>query len=240
MFYIRSKVFRWANFRRAKIQTVFLKEGVKTRSWKLEAAIKRVDSIDSNCRNAYTREGRENYEQRSGCYTTRATKATWKVYVHMYARSSNCQLNDAKHMDYFVATTLFRDAPRFVFDDSKRSRASELSKSRPDLLGTGKIIIHPELWQKFLAGWEKCQCLFDPYNLSYRSLELDRFSYISLFARKRILPKGDIDLSCPLEEIRDVEKKISFNTLVLCLLLKASSRGLLVDKFSRVIDPEVA
>lgn len=129
MFYIRSKVFRWANFRRAKIQTVFLKEGVKTRSWKLEAAIKRVDSIDSNCRNAYTREGRENYEQRSGCYTTRATKATWKVYVHMYARSSNCQLNDAKHMDYFVATTLFRDAPRFVFDDSKRSRASELSKS---------------------------------------------------------------------------------------------------------------
>lgn len=63
MFYIRSKVFRWANFRRAKIQTVFLKEGVKTRSWKLEAAIKRVNSIDSNCRNAYTREGRENYEQ---------------------------------------------------------------------------------------------------------------------------------------------------------------------------------
>lgn len=116
----------------------------------------------------------------------------------MYARSSNCQLNDAKHMDYFVATTLFRDAPRFVFDDSKRSRASELSKSRPDLLGTEKIIIHPELWQKFLAGWEKCQCLFDPYNLSYRSLELDRFSYISLFARKCILPKGDIDLSSPL------------------------------------------
>lgn len=176
---------------------------------------------------------------RSGCYITRATKATWKVYVHMYARSSNCQLNDAKHMDYFVATTLFRDAPRFVFDDSKRSRASELSKSRPDLLGTGKIIIHPELWQKFLAGWEKCQCLFDPYNLSYRSLELDRFSYISLFARKCILPKGDIDLPSPLEEIRDLEKKISFNTLVLCLLLKASSRGLLVDKFSRVIDPEV-
>lgn len=62
MFYIRSKVFRWANFRRAKIQTVFLKERVKTRSWKLEAAIKRVDSIDSNCRNAYTREGRENYD----------------------------------------------------------------------------------------------------------------------------------------------------------------------------------
>lgn len=102
----------------------------------------------------------------------------------MHARSSNCQLNDAKHMDYFVATTLFRDAPRFVSDDSKRSRAS---RTRPDPLGTGKIIIHPELWwHKFLAGWEKCQCLFDPYNLSYRSLELDRFSYIYIYRCSRV------------------------------------------------------
>lgn len=130
-------------------------------------------------------------------------KLQWKVYMcaHMHARSSNCQLNDAKHMDYFVATTLFRDAPRFVSDDSKRSRAS---RTRPDPLGTGKIIIHPELWwHKFLAGWEKCQCLFDPYNLSYRSLELDRFSYIYIVVRKCILPKEDIDLSLSsLEEIR--------------------------------------
>lgn len=141
-------------------------------------------------------------------------KLQWKVYMcaHMHARSSNCQLNDAKHMDYFVATTLFRDAPRFVSDDSKRSRAS---RTRPDPLGTGKIIIHPELWwHKFLAGWEKCQCLFDPYNLSYRSLELDRFSYIYIVVRKCILPKEDIDLSPPsLEEIRE---KRFHSTLFAC------------------------
>lgn len=50
-----------------------------------------------------------------------------------------------------LSRRLYFEMRHVVFDDSKRSRASELSKSRPDLLGTGKIIILPELWQKFLA-----------------------------------------------------------------------------------------
>lgn len=237
MFYIRSKVFRWANFRRAKIQTVFLKEGVKTRSWKLEAAIKRVNSIDSNCRNAYTREGRENYDPvaiQPGLQKLR--EKYMYTCTHVAATASWMTQNTW----IILSRRLYFEMRHVSFSTIRSVRGPRNSRNLlPDLLGTGKIIIHPELWQKFLAGWEKCQCLFDPYNLSYRSLKLDRFSYISLFARKCILPKGDIDLPSPLEEIRDLEKKISFNTLVLCLLLKASSRGLLVDKFSRVIDPEV-
>lgn len=78
-------------------------------------------------------------------------------------------VNDAKHMDYFVATTLFRDVPRRGRFDG--SRISQLSKFRPDLLGTREIIILSYLTEvsttpvhesSFELAQRKCQCLFDP------------------------------------------------------------------------------
>lgn len=162
-------------FRRAKI--LFLDEG--TREWlarkhETRAVIKRVNSINSNAsfsmmvmvskRVETEKNEKTTTISRSDVFTIGATKATWKVYVHMHARSSNCQLNDAKHMDYFVATTLFRDAPRSFrrFEAFAGLGTLEIPARSS---WHGKNHYSPRVVTE-VFGWEKCQCLFDPYNLS--------------------------------------------------------------------------
>lgn len=110
--------------------------------------------------------------------------------THVAATAS---LNDAKHMDYFVATTLFRDAPFRRFE-----AFAGLSKSPKDrdLSWHGKnhysVVAQVSSWLR---------------------------KKMSMPLRPLILPKGyDIDLPWI------SRKKISFNTVGLCLLVKACRR----------------
>lgn len=148
-------------FRRAKI--LFLDEG--TREWlarkhETRAVIKRVNSINSNAsfsmmvmvsKRVETEKNEKTTTISRSVYSQSGLQKLREKYMYTCTHVAATASWMTQNIWIILSRRLYFEMRHVVFDDSKRSRASELSKSRPDLLGTGKIIILPELWQKFLA-----------------------------------------------------------------------------------------